>query len=287
MALSGARLLPNDSGGNPVLSKGYIGLAANAKVWQGAILVFDPASGFGTQGKTATGLIALGIAEAPEMAMVVAGQPPAVFSDLYDNTGGTGGGITCQYRQGVFSFLNSAAGVDLIAASNIGSDAYIVDDQTVALTDGNGTRSRLGKIVNLDTNGAVQVQVGISFALGSASPQSMVSMPIDFPTLANAGAYAVTPGFAGRIAGISVLVRKPATTAAKAATLTAQVAGANITTGGVVALTSANATPAGANVAGTAPTVGNAFTAAQSIGFGVSGVTAFVEGDGSVVLFLR
>jgi hypothetical protein len=117
------------------------------------------------------------------------------------------------------------------------------------------------------------------------SPIVILTLPIDFATLANAQAYAVTPGFAGRIKSISVTVRKAVTTGAKAATLTAQVAGVSVT-GGAVAMTSANMTPVGNTVAGSAITALNTFTAAQTIGFVVSGVTAFVEGDGSVLLVL-
>ena len=37
-------------------------------------------------------------------------------------------------------FANSASG-DLITAAEVGSDCYIVDDQTVAKTNGSSTRS--------------------------------------------------------------------------------------------------------------------------------------------------
>jgi len=61
-------------------------------------------------------------------------------------------------RPGVFKFANSANG-DLIAQANVCADCYIVDDNTVALTDGGGTRSRAGKIVGVDSDG-VWVVVG-------------------------------------------------------------------------------------------------------------------------------
>jgi hypothetical protein len=285
-ALTGARNTNMPSGGDPVAKTFSIGLAANAKVYEGAIVVFDPSTGYATQGKTAAGLIALGRAEAPPFGALPAFTPPGLGAQVYDNTGGANGLLVCSYRQGVFAYANSSAG-DLIAVTNIGSDCYIVDDQTVALTDGVGTRSRAGKIMGVDATGNVIVQMGVSLSGPSAtSPISIVTLPLDFPTLANGGQqFQFTPGFAGRIKSIQVAVRKPVTTAAKSANITAQVGGISVT-GGLIALTSANATPAGASVPGTAITAGGSFTAAQTIGVIISGVTTFVEGDGSVIFVL-
>lgn len=74
----------------------------------------------------------------------------------------------------------------------------------------------------------------------------------------------------------------PPTTAAKLATLTVQINGVAVT-GGVMALTSANMTPAGTAVAATAITANNGSSAVgQTLEIAVSGVTAFVEGDAHV-----
>jgi hypothetical protein len=245
-------------------------IKAATKCIQGGIAVLDTSVGYVCPGRTALGLIAVGIFDDP---------PPAGI----DNTSGAAGALNAPVRRGIFKFNNSAGG-DLIAVANLGTPCYIVDDNTVALTDGLGTRSFAGAIMQVDSDG-VWVEMGPDLFNPPAFPRDIVTIPIDFATLANAQQYAFTPGFAGRILGISVMVRKPATTAAKAATVQAQVAGVN-TTGGAVAMTSANMTPAGANVAGTAITAGNTFTAAQSIGFAISGVTAFVEGDGEVLIIL-
>lgn len=74
-------------------------------------------------------------------------------------------------------------------------------------------------------------------------------------------------------------VRTPATTAAKLATLTSQINGVSVT-GGVVSLTSANATPTNTLVAGTTVTALNVGTAGQVLSALISAVTTFVEGDG-------
>lgn len=59
-------------------------------------------------------------------------------------------------RSGTFKFLNSAA-ADAIAADDIGKACYIVDDQTVALTDGTGSRSRAGIVEKVASDGGVWV----------------------------------------------------------------------------------------------------------------------------------
>lgn len=55
-------------------------------------------------------------------------------------------------RCGIFLFENSSAG-DAILNDDAGKTCYIVDDQTVALTDGGSTRSAAGKIVRVTTDG--------------------------------------------------------------------------------------------------------------------------------------
>lgn len=57
-----------------------------------------------------------------------------------------------------YQFANSAAG-DEITKAAIGSTCYVVDDQTVALTDNTGTRQAAGQILDVDAAG-VWVLVG-------------------------------------------------------------------------------------------------------------------------------
>jgi hypothetical protein len=118
-----------------------VGVATGIKIYGGA-LVMKNATGYATKGAAATGQICLGRAE-----------------DLADNTGGADGAISVSVRAGVFKWANSAAG-DLIAIADVGNTCYIVDDQTVAKTDGTGTRSAAGKIVGVDTDG-VWVRSGL------------------------------------------------------------------------------------------------------------------------------
>lgn len=110
-------------------------MAANAKVYAGTIAVID-ASGNANKGSTATTLRAVGIFDTP-----------------YDNTGGSAGAVVCEAVRGVFGpFANSSAG-DLIGAADVGSTCYIVDDQTVAKTNGSATRSVAGVVHQVDASG--------------------------------------------------------------------------------------------------------------------------------------
>lgn len=107
---------------------------AGAKIFAGALVALD-ATGYAVPGSTATTLKAVGRAEA-----------------TVDNTGGASGDLNVKVRRGVLCFANSAAG-DLIARAEVLGTAYIVDDQTVAKTNGGGTRSVAGTIRDVDAQG--------------------------------------------------------------------------------------------------------------------------------------
>jgi hypothetical protein len=106
---------------------------ASAKINQGSLVVFD--AGFAAPGRTAVGLIAAGRAR-----------------QNADNTGGAAGAIGVEVERGTFRWANSSAG-DLIAQADVGADCFIVDDQTVAKTNGGATRSRAGKVLAVDASG--------------------------------------------------------------------------------------------------------------------------------------
>ncbi|QDG74448.1 hypothetical protein [Labrenzia sp. PHM005] len=69
-----------------------------------------------------------------------------------DNSAGASGDVSGRVKIGCFRFANSAA-ADEITTADIGSTCYGVDDQTVAKTDGTGTRSAAGTIFDVDANG--------------------------------------------------------------------------------------------------------------------------------------
>lgn len=106
--------------------------AANVKVHAGAIVVAT-AAGFGAPGSTATTLTYLGRAE-----------------ESVDNTGGANGAAQILVRrQAAFKWANDGS----ITQAHLGKTAYIVDDQTLAATDGTGTRSAAGRILGIESDG--------------------------------------------------------------------------------------------------------------------------------------
>lgn len=102
-------------------------------IFAGALVCLD-ATGFLVPGSTATGLVARGRAE------------EHVVND------GADGDEVCRTRPGRFRWSNSAA-ADAITRAEIGDPAYIVDDQTVAKTNGGATRSVAGTIRDVDAQG--------------------------------------------------------------------------------------------------------------------------------------
>ena len=107
-------------------------VAAGAVIHAGGLTVLN--AGNAEPGSTATGLVAVGRAD-----------------EAVDNTGGLAGAKTVTTRRGVFQWTNS--GADPITRADIGSMAYIVDDETVARTNGTNTRSPADEIVDVDDNG--------------------------------------------------------------------------------------------------------------------------------------
>jgi hypothetical protein len=119
-------------------------MAATVKIWSGS-LVMRNAAGFLTKGATAVGCVGVGRAERTA-----------------DNTGVAGAAVI-EYRTGSFLFANSAAG-DLITIADIGKACFIVDDQTVARTDGTATRSRAGIVDGIEAGGGVWVRMDEALA---------------------------------------------------------------------------------------------------------------------------
>lgn len=111
-------------------------VAAATKIFAGSMVCAQTGAAFLTKGATATTLRGVGVAD-----------------ETADNTAGAAGAINVKYRRdGWFRFANSAAG-DLITLVDVGADCYIVDDQTVAKTNGTATRSVAGKVRDVDATG--------------------------------------------------------------------------------------------------------------------------------------
>lgn len=133
-ALTASRDTKKRSGEDLVLP-----VAAAVKCFQGGLAALD-ANGDVKPGATATTLKGLGR-----------------FRHTADNTGGDAGDITAEVEKGVFLFDNSTD-TEEITTAEIGADCYIVDDQTVAKTDGAAgedpaTRSVAGKVFDVTSQG--------------------------------------------------------------------------------------------------------------------------------------
>jgi len=109
-------------------------VAANAVIHAGALVAAN-ATGFAVPGSVATTLTYLGRAD-----------------EAADATGYADGIATVQVRRGkAFKFKNS--GADPVTQASLGKVCYIVDDETVAATNGTGTRSAAGIVLGIDTDG--------------------------------------------------------------------------------------------------------------------------------------
>jgi hypothetical protein len=121
-------------------------VAAAKILYQGGIAVLS--GGYAAPASAATGLIAAGRIER-----------------TVDNSGGAAGEQVVEVRRGLFKFASSTVAGDIITRADIGADAWLVDDQTVAKTSApsssNPTRSIAGKIVDVDPDGGVWVLLGI------------------------------------------------------------------------------------------------------------------------------
>jgi hypothetical protein len=97
---------------------------------------------------------------------------------------------------------------------------------------------------------------------------------------------AYTPGFAGKVVSVAYAVATAATTTGKAATVTPKI-GSTALSGGVLALTTTNASGKGTVVASTAISGANTFTNSDTLSITASAVTAFAEGAGWLLLGLQ
>lgn len=109
------------------------------KLYVGAIVVLG-ADGFAKPGVTGLNLVTIGRAERQ-----------------VDNTAGADGDVRVRVARGVYRF-DEAAG-DPLDRSHIGKTCYLVDDHTVAATNGANTRSAAGRVMDVEDDGTVWVEI--------------------------------------------------------------------------------------------------------------------------------
>ncbi len=122
-----------------------LGIADNVTIFPGALCAVN-ATGFAQPATTSTVI---------NIAGVYTGIQDGPVSNSFglgtaDNTGTghTAGAFNVALAQGPFSF-NMGTGGDVVTIANIGSMMFAIDDQTVGLTDGGGTRSPAGVLINV------------------------------------------------------------------------------------------------------------------------------------------
>lgn len=110
-------------------------MAASTKIPAGAMACIN-ASGYLVNGSTSTTLKCVGVPQA-----------------TLDNSAGADGAFAGEVVNGVWGpFL--IHGADPVTRANINADVFIVDNQTIAATNGSSTRSVAGKLFDVDAEGA-------------------------------------------------------------------------------------------------------------------------------------
>lgn len=126
-----------------------------SKVYQGGLGCLN-SEGNAVPGATATGLECLGRVERTT-----------------DNTAGADAAISTEIQPGCFLWANSAS-TDTITKAEVGKVCYIVDDQTVAKTDGTASRSPAGIVYRVDTAGVWVISGVPTAALGGLATRIAV-----------------------------------------------------------------------------------------------------------------
>jgi hypothetical protein len=139
MALSKARLLEKLSN-TPVAQMLDLPVATGVTIHQGALVVMQ--GGFARPGFVSTTAVAAGVLE----------EGPSIVA--------AAAGSRVKVKRGIFKMKNSAAG-DLITEADLLQDCFIVDDETVAKTNGTNTRSKAGRVMKVDADG-VFVAIGVN-----------------------------------------------------------------------------------------------------------------------------
>jgi hypothetical protein len=176
-----------------------------------------------------------------------------------------------------------------ILGGTVGDGKFVTVDAAGKTVEwSNPNHERLGWIEKGGASGDEREIFVLGGPMALTTSLSILSIPVNLAAIAAAGDVLTgyTPGFAGKILSHAFAVSVPVTTGSKAADLNLEIGSTNVT-GGVISLTSANCTPLGAVVAGTAITAANAFTATDTISVEAANVTAFVEGEGYLLLLVE
>lgn len=196
------------------------------------------------------------------------------------------GTFTVAYPSGTsqLSFNAGLVGSSHYAVLN-GNDRWAAGDPGISVSFG---ASEITVTNKSGYSWAAGTEVSLFFERKRGNSRIALTLPL--PPLAGISAADVLtemrPGIAGVVEHWEFVTTVPVTTASKAATLNMEIDTTNVT-GGAIALTSAAATPAGKVIAGDAITGNNTLTRESKLSIEASSVTAFAEGEGYVVIYIR
>lgn len=196
------------------------------------------------------------------------------------------GTFTLAYPTGTSqtSFNAGLAGTDHYMIVN-GNDKWSNTDPGISVSFGASEIT----VTNL-TGGSLAAGSTIMLNFGRQSGSYRIPIVLPLPPLSAITAgdvvTAIRPGIAGTLEHAEVVVRSAVTTPAKLATLNLEIDTTNVT-GGTIALTSANLATIGATVAAAAITGANTLTAASLLSVEAASVTAFLEGEANLIIYIR
>lgn len=155
-ATANPRALTVEFSPDPIASGIPWGVEDNSVGVKGTIGVINLSTGYLKMGVTGTGLVCAG--------RIDTGWDNTSAGPL--GAGHAAGAIQVAVRQGVFPWYMGTAG-DAITNANVGALCYIIDNQTVGLTDGGGTRSIAGIIQFLAPAPAVAAYQQVYVQMGA------------------------------------------------------------------------------------------------------------------------
>lgn len=213
-------------------------VAASVTIYKGSIVSMD-SSGYARPGRVSLSDKCIGVA------------------DETVTNGTTAGAVSVNVSKPIAWFGNSGS---IAQASHVGQACFVLDDQTVSLTDNANTRCRAGRIHDVDTTLGVAVDfdaqpvlVVVSGRLTDISTASTLYLPCPVN---------------GRVVKVMATIENAITVADSVCT--SSISGAAITGGGFTAAYTASA--AGTTFTGT-PTAANYVNAGQYLSFVTDGAS--------------
>ncbi len=209
----------------------------------------------------------------------------SVSVSVDDNTTVTNGQNVFVEGAGYFS-VNSKAGTTVVGLTYLNYSVNTAAGNTIsagAQISPAGTEPDFSGITALTDNTGGSASDTLAVGVGV----SVIPFFVNLADLANHDLVTqFVLGYNFKILSLNFIVEKAATTAAKAATIAVSISGTP-TTGGSLALTSSNCTPQGNVVAASPITAANTGSSTDNISITGSSVTAFVEGNGVLVLTVK